>query len=392
MNYKSRFVKSLIALLSLIVVCSSNAPDVSAGVDDGLIAYYPFNGNANDETGNGYDGTVHDATLTEDRFGNIKSAYAFDGSYDYIDIGTALDFPCQSTYAVSVWFLNTGGPPQTNGYGQKIMAKANFFNDFWLSVYTSGHSEPYTGMFYWQQYTGVGPAIKGIADTDYNYMDNQWHHVVVNRNGGYGELWLDGELKGTASTLTDVCNTQHLLIGYTDHDDYLQQLEGHWNGKIDDIRIYDRMLVQAEIEELYGLAEVAITKAKINFVNEANRDNYAIEGEVALRQDSNGIDPVNEDISVTVGTSTLVIPAGSFAVTRSGEYRFKGKINSTDIDMRIRPFNLQMFKFTIDTRGVDLTDTTNPVDVGLTLGDDIGKATTRLQGQLKMPGKSKQPR
>jgi hypothetical protein len=55
-------------------------------LNDGLVAYYPFNGNANDKSGNGNHGTVHGATLTEDRFGNADSAYNFDGVYDYIEI------------------------------------------------------------------------------------------------------------------------------------------------------------------------------------------------------------------------------------------------------------------------------------------------------------------
>jgi hypothetical protein len=56
---------------------------VLADLNDGLVGYYPFNGNANDESGN--HGTVHGATLTEDRFGNPNNAYSFDGSDDYIN-------------------------------------------------------------------------------------------------------------------------------------------------------------------------------------------------------------------------------------------------------------------------------------------------------------------
>jgi hypothetical protein len=51
-------------------------------VSNGLVAHYPFNGNANDESGNGNHGTVHGAKLTQDRFGNPNSAYYFDGIDD----------------------------------------------------------------------------------------------------------------------------------------------------------------------------------------------------------------------------------------------------------------------------------------------------------------------
>ena len=47
---------------------------------DGLVAWYPFNGNVNDESGNGNDGVSDGAALTADRDGNLNSAYAFDGS------------------------------------------------------------------------------------------------------------------------------------------------------------------------------------------------------------------------------------------------------------------------------------------------------------------------
>jgi hypothetical protein len=104
-------------LLSLVLVRPYTAmADLSAG----LIAYYPFNGNANDETGNGYDGTVDGATLSTDRFGNPLSAYSFDGVNDKILIGPEPNFPQLEAYAVSVWFLNNGGGDQRQGYGQKI--------------------------------------------------------------------------------------------------------------------------------------------------------------------------------------------------------------------------------------------------------------------------------
>lgn len=59
-----------------------------ASLTDGLVAYYPFNGNANDESGKGYNGKVNGATLTADRFGNANSAYSFDGNSDIDLTGT----------------------------------------------------------------------------------------------------------------------------------------------------------------------------------------------------------------------------------------------------------------------------------------------------------------
>ena len=53
--------------------------DSAVDLQSGLVAYYPFNGNANDESGNGHHGTVMGATLTSDRFGRPNKAYHFNG-------------------------------------------------------------------------------------------------------------------------------------------------------------------------------------------------------------------------------------------------------------------------------------------------------------------------
>ncbi len=70
-------------LLLILFLCSVNAV---AGIDDGLVAYYPFNGNARDESGNMNDGSVNEATKAVDRFENDDSAYYFDGVNDYVTV------------------------------------------------------------------------------------------------------------------------------------------------------------------------------------------------------------------------------------------------------------------------------------------------------------------
>ena len=73
-----------------------------AGLNDGLVAYYPFNGNANDASGNGHDGIVYGASLAADRFGNINACYGFTGSGNWIraDIGPSY---FAGDFAISVW-------------------------------------------------------------------------------------------------------------------------------------------------------------------------------------------------------------------------------------------------------------------------------------------------
>lgn len=173
-----------------------------ADLNEGLIADYPFNGNANDETANGYHGTVIGATLCEDRFMNTESAYCFDGADDYINIGQQPDFPSWDSYAVSVWFLNDGGGNQSNSYGQKIIDKSRIFHDFNLRVYPGGVSDPsWFGALAWLTYEG---GAGYIFDKSYDYRDNDWHHVVINKSGSYGEMWIDGNLFETSNNMKTV--------------------------------------------------------------------------------------------------------------------------------------------------------------------------------------------
>ena len=69
---------------------------VSSGATTDLVAYYPFNGNANDESGNGSNATVSGATLTRDRNGNTDSAYSFDGKDDGIRANAGQEFSAAS--------------------------------------------------------------------------------------------------------------------------------------------------------------------------------------------------------------------------------------------------------------------------------------------------------
>ena len=58
---------------------------------------------------------------------------AFDGNGDFIDVGTGLNYPAWTNYAISAWFLNDGRGPQVS-YCQKIVAKSDMFHDGHLGV------------------------------------------------------------------------------------------------------------------------------------------------------------------------------------------------------------------------------------------------------------------
>ena len=76
---------------------------VFTGTSYDLVAYYPFNGNANDEGGNDLHGTVKGANLTEDRHGNVDKAYYFDGNYDIIDLRQYRELCIAEDLTISLW-------------------------------------------------------------------------------------------------------------------------------------------------------------------------------------------------------------------------------------------------------------------------------------------------
>ena len=93
-----------LALLTLI--CSSAHAQLPSYLPaDGLVGWWPFNGNANDESGNGNDGVVNGATLAEDRLGNSSKAYSFDGVNDFIGMdGSNLS---STSFSLSGWFYTS---------------------------------------------------------------------------------------------------------------------------------------------------------------------------------------------------------------------------------------------------------------------------------------------
>jgi hypothetical protein len=89
-----------------------------------------------------------------------------------------------------------------------------------------------------------------VEATNQDYRDNQWHHVVLNKKSpSHGDIWVDGVLQNSSNTLQAVFNNEDLVIGFTTHNDAYQRK--YFSGKIDDIRIYNRVLSESEISDLF---------------------------------------------------------------------------------------------------------------------------------------------
>jgi hypothetical protein len=237
-------------LISVVAVTLLANSPLFADLTDGLLAYYPFNGNANDVTGNSHDGMVYGATLTPDRFGNPNSAYSFDGINDYIGVTNTTDFGFNNqSFSVSLWAQvrdNEGG----------------YESFFHLSSQNNSSRFPIAkGLAWWSGsriYTEFdsGWQCQVISDKYGTALPlNAWMHLVsvVNCETGKLELYADGvpQLIGPRPDLISFNFSSpgppKLFLGMgPDYDgNYL-------SGLLDDVRIYNRALSESEVRQLYG--------------------------------------------------------------------------------------------------------------------------------------------
>jgi len=211
---------------------------VFADLNEGLVAYYPFNGNANDESGNGHDGTNNGATLITDRFENTNSAYTFDGVNDYIKV---IDngFEKGESFTVSLWVEIRGTNP-SNNYTNVILDKEVDSDKHEFRVCLSSvYSEPYD-LSCCLNSTSVGASLNS----------NKWYHLILTTDNDETQSWLNGNLNQTVVTNNLIMNgDQPIYIGSGTY--YNSMLDLYFYGSIDDIRIYNRVLTESEIDSLY---------------------------------------------------------------------------------------------------------------------------------------------
>ena len=207
-------------------------------LEDGLVAFLPFDGDARDASGNENDGTVNGASLTLDRFGNADSAFSFDGN-DYILIADTASLDIETAITITGWVnLNTLSPS-------------------WQAILSKG-PEPYETYALFTDYTTITTnslhvvnRINGTRrywNTD-DLIDHTgiWYFFAVTYDGTESHSYINGNYAGGNSRIGRITpNNYALWIGGR------QSSSTYLNGTIDDIRIYNRALSEVEIQRLYN--------------------------------------------------------------------------------------------------------------------------------------------
>lgn len=211
-----------------------------------MIAYYPFNGNAADATGNGNDGFVYQTTLTTDRFGKTSSAYAFNGTTSYIQIHNSPALNFQAGITLNFWmklgYLYTTREqyPISHGnwqYRWKVSLNNNILR--WTVKTTTGVHD-------------LDASTQFVADSLYN--------ITAMYDGSAMEIYVNGKLDAASPWSGGMLTTDYDLI-------FGQSLPGSnaygFNGILDDIRIYNNALLPDSVSKFYDIVS-AVRQDKVS--------------------------------------------------------------------------------------------------------------------------------
>ncbi len=257
-NYflKRREKTKKVRLLTVLFVSVVLSTAVQASLNDGLVAYYPLNGNADDSSGNNLHGIAYGVMPTQDRFGLSNSAFAFDGQDDYI-IAENRDglFNLTSYWTLSAWVKPL--VPSSQWHENPIVIKRTYgtTNDSYALAWGCAMEDiQLTNVFQ----TGLERASD---DKDFPLRSNshepcQWYHVVGTYNNNSIKIYVNGQLEGSekiGSVIPYVGSTP-LTIGYFP---YTESGSFSFNGLIDEVRIYNRALSDSEVTQLYNVPEPA---------------------------------------------------------------------------------------------------------------------------------------
>jgi hypothetical protein len=250
MNLKT--ILAAIAFPAVLVSCKKDADPVTSNVNlsKGLVAYYPFNGNANDESGNGNNGTlVNNGKIDYDERGFAASALNCHRNGDGVRVPNTGKFNFDTAITVS---LNV----MLRDYAENAILTFVNYNNGTAEKFSIGNNGMRLGMFVADNndicsaitYSPGGPYHTLIATQTYQ-LSEQWYNVIGVFQKGKGSIYINGVLNGTTvfpASAFNICSSADLLIGSWIKNTPSSAI----NGIVDEVRIYNRTLTADEIKQL----------------------------------------------------------------------------------------------------------------------------------------------
>lgn len=234
----------------MLALVSIGSMEAQTNLSSGLVLCMPFSGNANDLSGKSNHGTVSGATLTTDRFNSPNSAYAFNGTSDFITVqgSTSLDsIEIKSELTISVWCKVQNWYQGWNVF--PLLNKYNATSDFGWS-YELQAPVGCNGQLFLPNYPLNSSACDFSVPDTTNF--GQWNHYAMtySKSGNIFKAYKNGVLVNSIpNNSLSLENTQNglLYIGYSPAG-----TNEYADGAIDDIRMYSRALNAGEIALLYS--------------------------------------------------------------------------------------------------------------------------------------------
>ena len=304
-------------------------PVSGTGEASDLIAHYPFNGNAQDASGNGNHGTVSGATLSADRDGNPNSAYSFDGDNDYIDVST---LNLGTAFSLCAWVqFDSPRSPYVDAHAM-FSAFPNGGACSEVYIHTDNSDRLKVG--------GAGAATPGTVN------GSSWCHVAVTYDAGTCRLYVNGAEENQTSTASQA--------GYLNTIGAHQPTAGSigdrepWNGLIDEVRVYGRVLSASEVHDLWGGGDTPVIS-----VTPASRDF----GTVAVGS-SQDLQFRVENAGAGTLSGSASVPSGPFSMVGDASYSLTAG-QTRDVTVRYTPPVAGSHSATVTFTGGD--GTTRPV-------------------------------
>lgn len=209
---------------------------------NGLVAYYTFNGNANTFIGN-VNGQVYGTTLTTDRFGNQNSSYHFNGIDNYIEIPNSNEFNTSSG-TICFW-IKVPYTEDENKYS--VISKTDGATNGYILKHTDSDNCG-TTIFAFDE---LGYSGLGVVDS----YKNEFNFFVFTFSERHWQIYYNGNLTSRSEPGIDVLfndNEYQLFIGKEISSENPVIDYSFFEGDIDDLLIYNRALSEEEIIELYN--------------------------------------------------------------------------------------------------------------------------------------------
>jgi Concanavalin A-like lectin/glucanases superfamily/Carboxypeptidase regulatory-like domain len=250
-----KFFIALFLLMSSFVGWGQNAcfpAQLPGTLSNGLVAFYPFCGDAQDKSGNALNGTVNNVTFGPDRHGVANRAGVFrKANSSYIEIPASIQFQ-PSSYTLSVWFNTTviqsgslGGNTEQAivAYGPSSWLKGPAYK-MYLDIVNNSRvvSRQWTSQSSWQD-----------IQTPFNYVQiNHWYHIVTTYEASTQNhsFYINGKLYGSRSSLLRYDGQISFTIG-TSRETNTGVFNNFFDGSIDDVAFWNRVLTPQEISQLY---------------------------------------------------------------------------------------------------------------------------------------------